>query len=177
VNYHACMTSPHLWQQAAAFAARAHENQVRKDGLTPYFSHPVRVAFTVALVFGCTDEKVVAAALLHDVIEDTPTDYDDVLEQFGKEVADIVACLSKDMRLVEPQREREYDDQLRDGPWEAKLIKLADVYDNLSDATRKKSRRGLVEKARRALEIAGNEPRVAKAAALLERVVSDAAAV
>lgn len=173
------MSSPHFWQQAAAFAARAHGNQIRKDGRTPYFSHPVRVALTVATEFGCTDEKVLAAALLHDVIEDTPADYDDVLELCGKDVADIVALLTKDMRLVEPQRELEYDKRLGAGRWEAKLIKLADVYDNLNDAEDEKARRNLRGKADRALEIARGErePRVARAAALLERLVAETAAV
>ena len=109
------MSNEHLWQKASAFAARAHCNQVRKDERTPYFSHPVRVALTVVLTFGCTDENVVAAALLHDVIEDTTADYDDILEQFGPKVADIVACMSKDMRMIEPKREREYDDRLAAG--------------------------------------------------------------
>jgi guanosine-3',5'-bis(diphosphate) 3'-pyrophosphohydrolase len=123
----------HLWQQAAAFAARAHRNQVRKDGVTPYVSHPVRVTMTVALVFGETDEHLLAAALLHDTIEDTATDYDELLETFGSTVADAVAAMSKDMRLIEPKREAAYDEQLANGPWQGRMIKLGDVYDNLMD--------------------------------------------
>ena len=41
----------HLWQRAAAFAARAHHHHLRKDHQTPYISHPVRVAMTVACIF------------------------------------------------------------------------------------------------------------------------------
>ena len=142
------------WQQASALAARAHAGQLRRDGCTPYFSHPARVTLTLSLVFGCADETILTAALLHDVIEDTTIDYDDLLAQFGREVADIVACLSKDKRMIEPEREAAYDRQLAAGPWQAKLIKLADVYDNLCDAGDDATRRAQLDRVRRALEIA-----------------------
>ncbi len=142
------------WQQASSIAARAHAGQLRKDGATPYFSHAARVTLTLAVVFDCDDETILTAALLHDVIEDTTIDYDDLLEQFGREVADIVACLSKDKRMIEPEREAAYDRQLTAGPWQAKLIKLADVYDNLCDADDDATRRDQLDRVRRALEIA-----------------------
>src|SRR5712671_6096092 len=122
-----------LWQQAASFAARAHLNQVRKDGSTPYFSHPARVAMTVAHVFGCEDEVVIAAAFLHDTIEDTQTDYDDIEEHFGKPVADCVAALTKNMILPESRREKDYYERLRRADWRARLVKLGDAYDNYCD--------------------------------------------
>ncbi len=100
------MLDTSLWQQASAFAARAHRHQLRRDGRTPYYSHCARVAMTVALKFGCTNDRVLAAALLHDVVEDTDTDYDDLLKRFGPEVADLVAAMTKDMRLVESQLSR-----------------------------------------------------------------------
>jgi len=135
------MVCKHMWQEAAAFAARAHRNQLRKDGVTPYVAHPYRVALTVRDVFQCDDEIALAAALLHDVIEDCDVDYDEVAERFGDEVARCVAALSKDMRLPEAEREPAYDEGLRRADWRAKLIKLADQYDNLCDLT------GSVEKA------------------------------
>ncbi len=122
-----------LWQRAASFAARAHRSQVRKDGATPYVAHPFRVALTVRHVFGCDDPVALAAALLHDVIEDCDIDYDDLAGRFGAPVADCVAALSKDPRLPEPEREPAYDEQIRRADWRAKLIKLADVYDNTCD--------------------------------------------
>ena len=90
-----------LWQRAVSFAAQRHEGQYRKDKVTPYFAHPVRVAFVVRHVFGEANETAVVAALLHDLIEDTTTDYDDLIEHFGKDVADCVAALTKDARLPE----------------------------------------------------------------------------
>lgn len=124
---------PALWQRAVAFAAWKHRHQIRRDGVTPYIAHPVRVAFTVREVFGCDDPVVLAAALLHDTIEDTQTDYDELLEAFGAEVADLVAALTKNMALPEAQREQEYDARLARADWRARLIKLADVFDNHSD--------------------------------------------
>jgi guanosine-3',5'-bis(diphosphate) 3'-pyrophosphohydrolase len=154
------MSSPSLplWQRAASFAARAHRNQTRKDGGTPYFAHPVRVALTVRDVFGCDDPVCLAAALLHDTIEDTTTDSDDLAEQFGHEVADIVAAVTKNGALPEVQREASYDSGLARADWRARLIKLADVYDNFCDAVEHHGR-GRVpqknfEKAARAMKLA-----------------------
>lgn len=127
-----CPSRP-LWQSAAAFAARKHRDQNRKDRATPYVSHAFRVALTVRDLFGCDDHAAIAAALLHDTIEDTTTDYDEIEEKFGREVADIVASLTKNMALRETVREAEYDARLAAADWRARLIKLADVYDNLCD--------------------------------------------
>lgn len=122
-----------MWQAAAAYAAWCHRHQLRKDGETPYVSHVFRVAMTIRDVFGCDDEAVLCAALLHDTIEDTGADYDDVASRFGPTVAGAVAAMTKDMRLPEAERERAYDAQLAAADWRARLIKLADCFDNLSD--------------------------------------------
>ena len=123
-----------MFQQAAAFAARQHRHQVRRDGKTPYVSHVFRVAMTVATVFGCTDELVLAAAILHDTIEDTTTDYEDIQTCFGTDVADMVAALTKNMSLPEDEREKEYDSRLAAADWRVRLVKLADTYDNFCDS-------------------------------------------
>jgi (p)ppGpp synthase/HD superfamily hydrolase len=142
----------HMWQRAISFAARAHEGQRRKDGVTPYAAHPIRVAMTVRTVFGCEDEVALAAACLHDVIEDCDVDFDEIAEEFGEPVARCVAALSKDMRLPESEREPSYDEGLRRADWRAKLIKLGDVYDNFCD---KGSEHGkILDRCARALAIA-----------------------
>ena len=147
-----------LWREAAGFAARKHAGQFRKDKQTPYIAHPFRVAMTVRHTFGSEDPVAMAAALLHDVIEDTTADYDDLDQEFGREVADVVAALTKDMRMQEEARERVYDEQLSTAPWQAKLVKLADVYDNLVDCLDEKMRSKAIKKAERAIACAGNEP-------------------
>ncbi len=127
-------SNPQLLAEAISFAARAHEGHLRKDGKTPYAAHPMRVMAILALEFGVTDREVLAAAVLHDVIEDTRSDHDDLSECFGRRVADYVAALSKDKRLPEEVREREFLRQLVAAPLEVKLCKLGDEYDNLSDS-------------------------------------------
>ena len=155
------VSGPGLFQRACAFAARAHDGHRRKDGRTPYISHPFRVAMIVRDVFGCADQETLAAAVLHDTLEDTRTDFDDLAEAFGVGVASMVVSLSKDNRLPEPQRERAYDDGLSRADWRARLIKLADALDNKDDPWRPagdlweaEAKRVASERVRRALAVA-----------------------
>jgi guanosine-3',5'-bis(diphosphate) 3'-pyrophosphohydrolase len=135
---------------AVAFAARAHRHQLRKDGETPYVSHPVRVSLIVQHLFGVTDPRILTAALLHDTIEDTTTDADDIVERFGPDVHRWVATLTKDKRLPDAERERAYAAALVAGGWQVHICKLADVYDNLLDSSHvpPEKRRTTVERAR-----------------------------
>jgi guanosine-3',5'-bis(diphosphate) 3'-pyrophosphohydrolase len=120
--------------QAVAFAARAHRGQIRKDGQTPYASHAFRVCLILRDIFGISDREALAAALLHDTLEDTTTDYDDLAQQFGPRVAQFVVVLTKDSRLPEEERETAYCQGLAGAPWQVKACKLADIYDNLHDS-------------------------------------------
>ena len=124
-----------LLTKAISFAARAHQGQFRKDNETPYVSHVFRVCFILRQVFGVEDSIMLAAAVLHDTIEDTTTDYDDLEKHFGAKVADLVAVLSKDKRQRDDKREEAYRHQLFKASDEAKIIKLADLYDNLLDSS------------------------------------------
>ncbi|MEN0020325.1 MAG: HD domain-containing protein [Planctomycetota bacterium] len=146
----------HSWQRAAAFAAIKHAGQTRKDNRTPYVSHVFRVALTVREVFGCEDAHAMTAALLHDTIEDTDTDYDDVSTRFGREVAELVVAVTKNMMLPDAEREADYDARLAAADWRARLIKLADVYDNLTDmAGLSKAAQGrTIDRSYRALSLA-----------------------
>lgn len=128
------MTDAELPFEAAAFAARAHRHQTRKDNATPYASHVFRVCLVTRHVFGFDCPKMLAAALLHDTIEDTSTDADDIIERFGPDVARWVGALTKDMRLSHDAREAAYTDVLRAAEWQVKALKLADLYDNLGDS-------------------------------------------
>ena len=164
--------NPKLWQQAVSFAARQHQGQKRKDGQTPYFAHPVRVALTVRHVFGVDDETALVAALLHDLIKDTTTDYDDLLKAFGQAVAEAVAVPTKDARLPEAEREAAYDHQLAAASWQARLVKLADVYDNFCDARDEKERAKFAEKAERAIHCAGDAAELQRAMEIVRRLIA-----
>ena len=83
---------------AINFASAAHEGQFRKSG-EPYIIHPVIVASVVASLGG--DESMILAAILHDVVEDTPRTLEDVQELFGRDVADLVDGLTKIVKIRE----------------------------------------------------------------------------
>ena len=93
--------------RAASFAARKHRGQTRADGATPYFSHVARVSIILSHVFGVTDHDTLTAAFLHDALEDTSTDYDELEEIFGKTIADYVVALTKNVMLPKKKREAE----------------------------------------------------------------------
>ncbi|MGF1578893.1 MAG: HD domain-containing protein [Gemmataceae bacterium] len=120
---------------AIAFSARHHLGQIRKDNKTPYVSHPFRVTFILRDLFEVADHDTLTACVLHDTLEDTLADFDDLEEEFGHKIAEWVAMLSKDPRLPEEKREALYCDVLAKAPWQVQVCKLADVYDNLLDST------------------------------------------
>src|SRR5438445_3456097 len=119
--------------EAFSFAARAHQGQLRQDGKTPYVSHVLRVCFVLRHVFGVDDAGALTAAALHDTLEDTTTDFDDLEEKFGRDVAAWAAALSKDKRLPNEEREQVYCRALAAAPWQVQVGKLADIFDNLLD--------------------------------------------
>ncbi|MFM8392209.1 MAG: HD domain-containing protein, partial [Methylophilaceae bacterium] len=80
-----------IWA-AYRFSEQAHEGQMRKSG-EPYISHPVAVACQLADLH--LDVPTIIAALLHDVVEDTKITKQQVAEQFGNQVAELVDGLSK----------------------------------------------------------------------------------
>ena len=71
------MKITHNILEAISYSARQHLNQFRKDKHTPYHAHPMRVA-TIAAGWGVEDEATLIAALLHDLIEDTKSDFDGI---------------------------------------------------------------------------------------------------
>jgi guanosine-3',5'-bis(diphosphate) 3'-pyrophosphohydrolase len=81
-----------LIRHAYVFAANRHQGQIRRSG-EPYFTHPLAVAWILADME--LDEETVAAGLLHDLLEDTETTVVEIGEEFGPEVARLVAALTK----------------------------------------------------------------------------------
>ena len=81
-----------LIQRAYNYALEKHGEQKRKSG-EPYIIHPTNVAYTIAEIG--LDEQTICAALLHDVVEDTEVTYDDVVKEFGQEIAEMVDGVTK----------------------------------------------------------------------------------
>jgi (p)ppGpp synthase/HD superfamily hydrolase len=120
--------------KAAQFANFYHKGQVRKYSNKPYITHPIRVAGRVA-THKNTTEVMVAAAFLHDVIEDCNASYDDILNNFGAEVADLVLELTNDKNIVGNRAKRKAHQRakIQASSYEARLIKLIDRIDNLGE--------------------------------------------
>lgn len=128
------MDNVNLALRAVSFAARKHNAQLRKDRQTPYVAHPFRVALIMSNVFGIKDDAVITAAILHDAIEDTATDFDDIENEFSLQTAKLVSFLTKDKSKRRSERDEDYFKKLKESPDGVKLIKLADIYDNLADS-------------------------------------------
>lgn len=116
---------------ACAFATRMHAGQQRKYTGEPYVLHCLEVARMVAEVGGTP--TMIAAALLHDVVEDTEASIEDVRARFGEEIAQAVAWLTDVSRPEDGNRaiRKAADrDHLAQAPADIKTVKLADVISN-----------------------------------------------
>ena len=119
---------------AAAFAADRHRFDRRKDeDKSPYINHPLALADILASEGGVDDPVVIAAALLHDTVEDTETSIEEIHERFGAEVAGIVAEVTDDKSLDPQERKRLQVEKAAGKSEGAKLVKLADKTANLRD--------------------------------------------
>ena len=119
--------------RAAAFAAEKHRNQRRKDAeASPYIDHPIQLAY-ILVQADVEDPVVLAAALLHDTIEDTNTTHDEIEIVFGHQIANIVDECSDDKRLGKLERKQAQVDHAAKISREAQLVKIADKISNVSD--------------------------------------------
>ena len=119
--------------KAALFAADRHCNQRRKGHRgAPYINHPLAVAECLATA-GIEDPDILAAALLHDTVEDTDTSLSEIEELFGPRVASIVAEVTDDKSLPKAERKLRQIASAPTKSHEAKLVKLADKICNLRD--------------------------------------------
>lgn len=125
------MTTTFRMMDVYRFAEEAHRGQTRKYTGEPYINHPVIVAQNVKNV-GASREAV-AAAILHDVVEDTPVTLDEIRTRFGDRVAELVEMVTDVSRPEDGNRRirKEIDRQhLAQADAEGQTIKLADLIDN-----------------------------------------------
>ncbi len=119
---------------AASFAADRHRGQRRKDAeASPYINHPLALADILGREGGVEDAEVIAAALLHDTVEDTETSIEELEVRFGKRVAALVAEVTDDKSLPKDERKRLQVAKSASKSPGAKLVKLADKIANLRD--------------------------------------------
>ncbi len=141
--------------RAFTFAAAAHEGQQRRSG-EPFIMHPVGVATICAGLR--LDEQTIAAALLHDVVEDTNTELSTVRDEFGEEIAALVDGVTKLTRVQFQSREQAEAENYRKmvvamaADVRVILVKLADRLHNLR-TIEYLGRQKQVQKAKEALEV------------------------
>lgn len=121
-------------QQAKAFATQAHQNHFRKNAHVPYITHPIRVAKRLEEAGSSTE--LICAGYLHDVVEDTPFEIEDIEERFGLRVAHLVAAHTEDKSKSWQERKQHTIDTLKNAEKEIKYLIVADRLDNLLDLER-----------------------------------------
>ncbi|GAC1572975.1 MAG: HD domain-containing protein [Candidatus Saccharimonadales bacterium] len=123
-------------QKAINVAAFAHRHQMRKDDKTPYIVHPFGVAFILSNY--TTDEDVVIAGLLHDIIEDVSDQYNEqeMRADFGNRVTDIVLGVTEDSDIEDwVKRKQDYRNTLEKSSDESMMVSAADLINNLNGMT------------------------------------------
>lgn len=119
---------------AAVFAAKKHHFQTRKNvEQVPYIIHPIGVATNILTIAKHSDAKVLAAALLHDTVEDTKTSFTEIQERYGIEVAGYVQELTDDKALPKKARKELQIINASHKSNGAVYIKLSDKLYNLTD--------------------------------------------
>lgn len=125
-----------LLDKAIIFATKAHSGAKRKGTTVPYIVHPIEAAAIVSAM--TDDEEVIAAAVLHDVIEDTDATEDDLYARFGRRITELVLNESEDKRRTLPAaltwktRKQETITFLEtEADRDAKMLALADKLSNL----------------------------------------------
>jgi guanosine-3',5'-bis(diphosphate) 3'-pyrophosphohydrolase len=132
------MENQNIIQRALAFAKKKHAGQFRADKKTPYIAHPIRVV-KILKKFKKSHrmDELVAAALLHDTLEDTKTGIEEIRREFGETVALLVVQLTNDLWAIKNLGKKKYHSEKlssidKMSSW-ALTIKLADRLDNISD--------------------------------------------
>ncbi len=89
-----------LVSEAIIFSVKCHDGMRRKNSETPYILHPMEAAAIVASM--TSDQEVIAAAVLHDVVEDADVALDELTQRFGKRVSELVASETENKREYLP---------------------------------------------------------------------------
>jgi guanosine-3',5'-bis(diphosphate) 3'-pyrophosphohydrolase len=120
--------------RAVEFAAQKHRMQRRKDSdASPYINHPIALMHLLCIDGGISDPLILAAAALHDTIEDTETTEEGLRTTFGEEIAEIIVEMTDDKSLPKEVRKRLQIECAHQMSREGALVKLADKICNLRD--------------------------------------------
>lgn len=119
-----------LIDYAIYFATKAHNGQKRKsDKEVDMIFHPYTVAMIIQRAGG--SDNAVIAGLLHDVVEDTKYTLEDIINEFGEDIANIVSEVSEKKELEWDERKQEAIDRIKTASLDGKLVECADKVSNL----------------------------------------------
>lgn len=119
-------------KEAIYFASEKHKDQKRKILGYPYISHPLSVMYIVSNY--TKDEDILISAILHDTVEDTETNLDDIENKFGEKIRNIVDILTEDKSILDKKTRKEKQlERFCNASQEVLLIKLADIINNFCD--------------------------------------------
>lgn len=121
-----------ILDKAIIFAAQAHQGQERKGKKLPYIVHPMEAVAIVATM--TTDQEILAAAALHDTVEDTPVTVDEIRREFGGRVATLVAYetnVPKSPDRTWRDIKQEAVNRLAAAPYDAQMAAMGDKLSNL----------------------------------------------
>jgi len=120
--------------KALTFAAHKHKDQRRRDvDASPYINHPISLADILCNEAQITDIETICGALLHDTVEDTETTEEELEDEFGKAIRDIVMDVTDDKTLPKAARKQAQIDHAAHISNKSKQVKLADKISNLRD--------------------------------------------
>lgn len=120
-----------LFDKAVKFAVEAHQGTERRGKGYPYIIHPMEAASIVASI--TNDQEMLVAAILHDTIEDTDVTIEQVREQFGDRVAELVQheTAPLDENLTWREKKTAQIKQLANAPYDCKVVALGDKLSNM----------------------------------------------
>ena len=125
-----------LLLKALHFAAVKHRDQRRKDiYASPYINHPIRVAQILSEIGEIDDVEILAAAVLHDTVEDTETTSEELEGEFGVRIARIVSQVTDDKTLSKAERKQLQIERACHISKEGALVKVADKIANVQDVS------------------------------------------
>jgi guanosine-3',5'-bis(diphosphate) 3'-pyrophosphohydrolase len=120
--------------QALGFAAQKHRNQRKKEAAaSTSINQPIQLAHVLGVEGNIADEQVIAAAILHDTIEDTETTNEELRQHFGLTIAEVVEEVTKDRSESAQEHKLRQLEQAPHISRRAKLIKLAERICDLRD--------------------------------------------
>lgn len=139
-----------LFERAIEFAVASHSGAVRKGAALPYIVHPMEVAVIASRI--TDDEEVLAAAMLHDTVEDTDATMDDITALFGSRVAALVESDTEDKKPGVPKseswrlRKEEIFEKLKaETDIGAKILFLSDKLSNMRTFAQQLSQNGRID--------------------------------